>query len=105
MITYEWQRILKGEEKFKDPEAEELAAKILSLIEKETFTLKIFVMVNVLEELMGSVEWLTWKADRLKAAAKEGLKEEIERLHLQEKQKRVLARRDEVMKELKARYG
>ena len=104
MITAEWQRLLSGEEQFMDADAEEIAKKIMSLMESETDPIKLVQLTNDLEKVLGSVEWLTRKAERLKELLNDETLSEEERSFIEDKINRVLGRRDVVLKELRQRY-
>ena len=104
MITAEWQRLLSGEEQFMDADAEEIAKKIMSLMESETDPIKLVQLTNDLEKVLGSVEWLTRKAERLKELLHDETLSEEERSFIEDKINRVLGRRDVVLKELRQRY-
>jgi len=95
---------LSGEEQFMDADAEEIAKKIMSLMESETDPIGLVQLTNDLEKVLGSVEWLTRKAERLKELLHDETLSEEERSFIEDKINRVLGRRDVVLKELRQRY-
>jgi len=105
MIVPEWRRILEGRESFVDKEAEQVAKFLLEEIRQEQDVGRLIELMNDLEWVMGSVEWLTRKYERLAQRLKEEVlpKEEVE--FLREKISRVRARRNEVLEKVKRKYG